>query len=76
MTKDLSVSGEMSATIKECVDTLLQKSMSEGTAVTPATASLFNVREATSPGNRLATMEEFKKDRSLLALCLYMAKRT
>jgi hypothetical protein len=39
-------------------------------AVTPATASLFNIREADAPGNRLATLQEFKEDRSILALCL------
>jgi hypothetical protein len=76
MTIDFSVAGEVTATMQGCVDTLLKKSGFVGTAVTPATANLFNVREVSASGNRLATLLEFKQDRSLLALCLYMSKRT
>jgi hypothetical protein len=76
MTLDYRVPGQVSITMEGCVQTLMSAYDPQDTAVTPATSELFVTREPDAPGNRLATPAEHKKDRSALAVCLYMAKRT
>lgn len=76
MTLDYQVPGQVSIAMDRCVQTLMADHYPQDAAITPATSELFEIRDSDAPGNSLATKAEFEADRSALAVCLYMAKRT
>ena len=76
MSLDFTLPGEVSITMQGCVDALLASSGVHGTALTPAAASLFDIRDPTDVGNRPASAAEAKDFHRLVATTLYLAKRT
>ena len=71
MTFDFREQGIVRVTMKHCIDDILDSCGVEGTAVTPATDNLFNVREDTPK----ASAEEAIWFHSFTAKMLYVSKR-
>jgi hypothetical protein len=70
MSLDFTASGKVAVTMKNCVDDILAGSGVSKGRTTPATASLFDVRDAPK-----ATDAEAKRFHSIVAKLLYVAKR-
>ena len=71
MTFDFSQEGSVRITMAHCIEEILATCGVEGTAATPATDNLFNVRDDATP----ATTEEAIWFHSFTAKMLYVSKR-
>lgn len=76
MQLDFSVCDQVSITMLGYVADVLATCRVQGTAMTPATEALFDIRDPSVVGNRPATAAESKCFHSEVAKLLYLAKRT